>query len=174
MKALTSLRSTFQLFNAATDGGRVPTEIGRCLELVQTCHKDLQHLIDLRNKHLSFLEKTPHHVLTRINSVIEAADKGLAEARRIVEKCRPAAHRNNKTPLHSKIEWVLSSSSDFKAQEPIISRHHAAVLAELTYVRQITMWTLLDNGGSVIGHQSHGSLFGDSSSDRKSSRLPPF
>lgn len=148
MKALTSLRSSLQVINPNTDNGRVPNEIRRCLELVQTCHRDLQHLIDLRNEHLELLDAAPSRILTRVNNVIDAANQSLVEARRIVEKSRPKAHQGMKTSLQSHIGWVMSSSSDFRRQEPIIIRHNAAVLAELSYLRQITMWTLLDNGGA--------------------------
>jgi hypothetical protein len=35
--------------------------------------------------------------------------------------------------------WVIVDSSEFKNQEPIVSRHHAAVLAELNFLRQIAL-----------------------------------
>lgn len=35
--------------------------------------------------------------------------------------------------------WVLVDSSEFKSQEPIVSRHHAAVLAELNFLRQVAL-----------------------------------
>lgn len=146
MKALTSLRSSLKVTDPITDNGRVPNEIRRCLELVQTCHRDVQHLIDLRNEHLEFLEAAPSRILERVNNVIDAANQGLVEARRIVEKSRPKAHQGMKTSLQSHIGWVFSSSSHFRRQEPVIIRHNAAVLAELSYLRQITIWTLLDNG----------------------------
>ncbi|KAK2591511.1 hypothetical protein QQS21_010786 [Conoideocrella luteorostrata] len=144
MKVLTSLRSSLKNANV-TENGRVPNEIRRCVELVQTCHRDLQHLIDLRNEHLKFLETKPRYILTRINSVIEDANQGLVDARCIVEKCRPKAHRGMKTPLHSQIEWTLGLSAEFRSQEPVISLHNQSVLAELGYLRQMTMWTLLDS-----------------------------
>lgn len=149
MTAFASLRSAF---NTVTDTGRVPNEIRICLELVQTCHKDLQDLITLRNDHLRLLEAAPARILNRVNSVIEQAHRGLAEARRIVEKCRPAAHRGNKTPLHSQLEWVWSASSEFRCQEPLLSRHHAAVLAELNFLRQLTTWAMVDESTARASH----------------------
>ncbi|KAJ4147947.1 hypothetical protein LMH87_002439 [Akanthomyces muscarius] len=140
MRAFASLRSAF---NAVTDTGRVPNEIRICLELVQTCHQDLQDLISLRNKHLELLEAAPAQILTRLNTVIDQANRGLAAARAIVEKCRPQAHHGNKTPLHSQLEWAWGASSEFRCQEPLLSRHHAAVLAELNFLRQLTTWAVL-------------------------------
>ncbi|OAR01143.1 hypothetical protein LLEC1_05187 [Akanthomyces lecanii] len=145
MRAFASLRSAF---NAVTDTGRVPNEIRICLELVQTCHQDLQDLISLRNKYLELLEAAPDQILTRLNTVIEQANRGLAAARAIVEKCRPEAHRGNKTPLFSQIEWAWSASSEFRCQEPLLSRHHAAVLAELNFLRQLTTWAVLGDSSA--------------------------
>lgn len=149
MKAFASLRSAF---TTITDTSRVPNEIRICLELVQTCHQDLQDLISLRNDHLKLLEAAPPQILTRLDNVINQANRGLAEARRIVEKCRPEAHRGNKTPLHSQLEWVWSASSEFRFQEPLLSRHHAAVLAELNFLRQLTTWAMLDDGAVRDSH----------------------
>ncbi|OAQ69971.1 hypothetical protein VFPPC_13287 [Pochonia chlamydosporia 170] len=139
MKAFTALRSSIHLI---TDNGRIPSEIRRCLELVQTCHRDLQHLIDLRNEHLEFLETAPQSILARVNQVIDAANHGLVEVRCIVEKYRPKEHMGMKTPLHNQMEWMMGSSAKFRSQEAVIIRHNAAVLAELNYLRQITMWKL--------------------------------
>ncbi|KJK79209.1 hypothetical protein H634G_05449 [Metarhizium anisopliae BRIP 53293] len=145
MKDLAPPQPSLRPSNPDAEDGRVAKEIRRCLELVQTCHQDLQHLIDLRNEHLKLLEAAPPRILDRINRVIDSANQGLVEGRRIVEKCRPKAHRGMKMTLHNRLEWVLRSSVDFRGQEPVIIRHNAAVLAELNYLRQITTCTLLDN-----------------------------
>ncbi|KID97347.1 hypothetical protein MAJ_06722, partial [Metarhizium majus ARSEF 297] len=145
MKGLAPPQPSLRPSNPDAEDGRVAKEIRRCLELVQTCHQDLQHLIDLRNEHLKLLEAAPQRILDRINRVIDSANQGLVEGRRIVEKCRPKAHRGMKMTLHNRLEWVLRSSVDFRGQEPVIIRHNAAVLAELNYLRQITTRTLLDN-----------------------------
>ncbi|EGX90488.1 hypothetical protein CCM_06908 [Cordyceps militaris CM01] len=140
MKALASLRSAL---HAVAVTRRVSDEIRVSLQLVQTCHQDLQALIALRDAHLGLLEAAPAGVLARLHAVIDQAHRGLAAARCIVERCRPDGH---KTPLHGQMEWVLSASSEFRRQEPLLSRHHAAVLAELTFVRQMTTWALLTDG----------------------------
>lgn len=142
MKALGCLRCSLHLITSAVDNGSVSNEIRRGEDLLQACYRDLQHLIDLRNQHLEFLETTPRHILERINTVIDLANKGLIEGRRIIEKCRPKAHRGMKMTLHSRIEWSLRSSVDFHRQESVIIRDNAAILAELNYLRQITAWTL--------------------------------
>ncbi|KAM3452612.1 hypothetical protein MY3296_004350 [Beauveria thailandica] len=149
MRAFASLRSAF---STVTDTGRVPLEIRICLQLVQTCHKDLQDLISLRNDHLILLEAAPAQILQRLNSVIDQANRGLAAARCIVERCRPEANRGTRTSLHGQLEWVWSASSEFRRQEPLLSRHHAAVLAELNFLRQLTTWAMLDGSTTRVKH----------------------
>lgn len=151
MRAFASLRLAF---NAVTDTSRVPNEIRTCLELVQTCHQDLQDLISLRSHHLGLLEAAPAPILARLNSVIDQANRGLAAARCIVEKCRPEAHQGKSTLLHSQLEWVWSASSEFKCQEPLLSRHHAAVLAELNFLRQLTTWAMLQDSTARVSHMA--------------------
>ncbi|KAG5980822.1 hypothetical protein E4U55_003576 [Claviceps digitariae] len=145
MKALASLRQGIQcihLINPVITTSRVDHDIRRCLDLVLTCHRDLQLLIHLRNQHLGFLQHVPNHVLERINHAIETANQGLAEARRIMEKCRPKAHCGMKMSWHSQLEWMVCSAADFRAQEPHINSQNAAVLAELGYLSQITRSSL--------------------------------
>ncbi|PQK13652.1 hypothetical protein BB8028_0004g05830 [Beauveria bassiana] len=149
MRAFASLQSAF---STVTDTGRVPNEIRICLELVQTCHKDLQDLISLRNDHLILLEAAPAQILQRLNSVIDQANRGLAAARCIVERCRPEANRGRRTSLHGQLEWVWGASSEFRRQEPLLSRHHAAVLAELNFLRQLTTWAMLDGSTARVNH----------------------
>ncbi|PFH62485.1 hypothetical protein XA68_13387 [Ophiocordyceps unilateralis] len=173
MTAFTPPRSTDQLINAAADGGQVPSKIRRSLELVRACNQDLQHLIHLRNEHLPVLQTKPRD-LERVNSVIGEANNGLAEACRIVERFRPEAHPRSKMPLRRRLAWILGDSLEFQSQLPVVSRHHATVLAELNYVRQLALWTAsaegkdgesgtgTDNGADQYGnHLLLGDLIGD-------------
>ncbi|QLI69639.1 uncharacterized protein G6M90_00g054030 [Metarhizium brunneum] len=73
MKDLAPPQPSLRPSNPDAEDGRVAKEIRRCLELVQTCHQDLQHLIDLRNEHLKLLEAAPPRILDRINRVIDSA-----------------------------------------------------------------------------------------------------
>ncbi|KAH7177838.1 hypothetical protein DER46DRAFT_621583 [Fusarium sp. MPI-SDFR-AT-0072] len=108
------------------------------LELVRTCDSDLQHLIELRHECLHLLQRRPK-VLARVHNIIESAQRGLQEVCEIVERCRPEADRGGKTTFSKRMAWVLVDASEFKSQEPIVSRHHAAVLAELNFLRQIAL-----------------------------------
>ncbi|KAF3807094.1 hypothetical protein GCG54_00007350 [Colletotrichum gloeosporioides] len=135
--SVSALHATYQLILFSVDVDQVPSQVRRSLELVQTCHRDLQHLIEIRNECLHLLEKTPI-VLNRVNEIIAAADKGLIEVCQIVEKCRPDAN-NGKVPFKNRVGWVLFDSREFRAQEPVISRHHAAVLSELNFLRQTAL-----------------------------------
>ncbi|KAF4948763.1 hypothetical protein FGADI_9418 [Fusarium gaditjirri] len=135
---LRAVHSSFNLLTWALDHDQVPNDIRRSLELVRTCDSDLQHLIELRHECLHLLQRRPK-VLDRVHKIIESAQRGLQEVCEIVERCRPEAERGGKTTFSKRMAWVLVDASDFKSQEPIVSRHHAAVLAELNFLRQIAL-----------------------------------
>ncbi|KAI8715908.1 hypothetical protein NCS52_01099700 [Fusarium sp. LHS14.1] len=121
----------------ATDQDPLSTQVSSCIELVRTCHYDLQHLVQLRNQHATLLLPT---AVERIDGIIEAAQQCHERVDRLVEKCRPEAH-GGKTPLRSKMRWILADSLDFESQQPLLHCHHAAVLAELNFVRQVVLAT---------------------------------
>ncbi|KAF9880282.1 hypothetical protein CkaCkLH20_02236 [Colletotrichum karsti] len=135
--SVSALHATYQLILFSVDVDQVPSQVRRSLELVQTCHRDLQHLIEIRNECLPLLDKTPI-VLNRVNEIIAAANQGLLEVCQIVEKCRPDAN-NGRVPFKNRVAWVMFDSREFRAQEPVISRHHAAVLSELNFLRQTAL-----------------------------------
>ncbi|PHH79471.1 hypothetical protein CDD80_4698 [Ophiocordyceps camponoti-rufipedis] len=136
------------LVKLSDQSSQIPSKIRRSLQLVQACTQDLQHLIQLRNDNISVLQAKPLD-LNRVNSVIGQANSGLAEARRIVEKFRPEAHPRGKTPLRKRLAWVLGDSTEFQSQLPVISRHHATVLAEINHVRQLALWASPSRGKGV-------------------------
>ncbi|KAJ3529124.1 hypothetical protein NM208_g9898 [Fusarium decemcellulare] len=177
---LKSLRATYNLVASSGNHGQVPNEIRRSLELVRTCDKDLQHLIELRNECLPLLQRRPR-ILERVHSIIEAAQAGLEEVCEIVEKCRPEAH-NGKTPLSSRMAWLLVNASEFRSQEPVISRHHAAVLAELNFLRQVALFSSASDSHKVeesgdaqkdVAMFDHIGLLGDILSDISVSKSVP-
>src|SRR5262245_27502615 len=116
--ALALLKGAYYSVVIGIDLNQVPTTIQKCLELVETCHSDLCDLIELRNEYLQLLQSQPK-VLDRMNNIITQAHQGLAEVCALVEKCRPEAH-GGRTPLRSRINWLLVDSNLFKCQEPII------------------------------------------------------
>lgn len=132
------LKASYQFLAWMLDHNQVPNDIRRSLELVRTCDLDLQHLIELRNDCIHLLKRRPK-VLQRVHTIIESAQKGLQEVCEIVEKCRPENDRGSRTTFSKRMAWVLVEASEFKSQEPIVSRHHAAVLAELNFLRQIAL-----------------------------------
>jgi hypothetical protein len=133
-----AIHVSYNLLSWALDHDQVPNDIRRSLELVRTCDADLQHLIELRNDCLPLLQRRPK-VLHRVHCIIESAQKGLTEVCEIVERCRPETDRGTRTRFSKQMAWVLVDSSEFKNQEPIVSRHHAAVLAELNFLRQVAL-----------------------------------
>ncbi|KAF5680673.1 hypothetical protein FCIRC_5772 [Fusarium circinatum] len=135
---LKAIHASFNLLTWALDHDQVPNDIRRSLELVRTCDSDLQHLIELCQECLHLLQRRPK-VLDRVHNIIESAQRGLQEVCEIVERCRPEADRGGKTTFSKRMAWVLVDASEFESQEPIVSRHHAAVLAELNFLRQIAL-----------------------------------
>ncbi|KAH7228495.1 uncharacterized protein BKA55DRAFT_526860 [Fusarium redolens] len=162
MDPINALCATYRLILFGIDVTQVPATIRHSLEFVRLCYQDLQHLIELRQAYLSLLEKRPV-VLERINSIISAATKGLVEVCAIVEKCRPEAHRG-RTGFRCRFQWIFFDEKDFHAHEPVIARHHAAVLAELNFLRQIVLFTPIapaeDGKGETDGKRK-GTMFFD-------------
>lgn len=144
MKKPAFVHSAYSRVGQTLHNARLPGSIQRSLELVRTCHQDLQYLIDLRDENLEFLQTQPK-ILHRLNLVIAAAHHGLVDACRIVEKFRPEP-RGGKTSFHSRVEWVFADSSEFRSQEPVISRHHASVLTELNFLRQLVLLPVVQAG----------------------------
>jgi hypothetical protein len=134
---LGSLKAAYHFVIFGIQLDQVPSTVRQCLELVRTCHNDLQHLIELRNENIMLLESRPK-ILERMNQIIENAHNGLLEVCRIVEKCRPEAH-DGKTAFMSRVAWIFVDSNEFKTQESLISRQHSAVIAELNFLRQLVL-----------------------------------
>ncbi|WQF75880.1 hypothetical protein CDEST_00894 [Colletotrichum destructivum] len=132
-----SLHAAYQLLRFSVDVDHAPSQVRQSLELVQTCYRDLQHLIEIRNECLPFLRQTPI-VLNRVNDIIETAGQGLVEVCSIVEKRRPDTNKG-KMPLRDRMAWLLFDSVEFRGHEPTISRHHASVLAEMTFLRHAAL-----------------------------------
>jgi len=139
MKRLSGVRSSLRLFNIAVDGNLVLHEIQRSVDLANTCYRDLQRLIALRNEHLRLLESHDVGLLRRVDEAIARARRSVTDACRIVERFRPGVQHGNstRTPLNMRIEWLTSNSSEFHKLEPVIRQHHAEVLAELDSLRAV-------------------------------------
>ncbi|PKS07403.1 hypothetical protein jhhlp_006005 [Lomentospora prolificans] len=133
---------------------QVPTALRTCIELVRTCHADLCDLIELRNEYLPLLE-TQAKILERMNGIITKAHEILQEVCVLVEKCRPVTG-GNKTPFLRRLEWVLLDAALFKQYEPVISRHHSTVLAELNFLRNLAF-----SSGAVGVHRRVEQTSGD-------------
>ncbi|KAL6835701.1 hypothetical protein J3E69DRAFT_373011 [Trichoderma sp. SZMC 28015] len=139
IKVFSSIRSTYRAVSVAIDGENISNDMRRSLELVRTCNQDLQDLIRLRNEHLRLLEKQPQ-ILERLNSIIEKVHNGLLDASRIVEKYRPELHSGKKS-LQTQIAWAHRDSQEFQAMGPTMSQHNATILAEISFLRSLTIIT---------------------------------
>ncbi|KAJ4865558.1 hypothetical protein T069G_02088 [Trichoderma breve] len=139
IKVFSSIRSTYRAVSVAIDGENISNDMRRSLELVRTCNQDLQELIRLRNENLRLLERQPQ-ILERLNSIIEKVHNGLLDASRIVEKYRPELHSDKKS-LSSQIAWAHRDSQEFQAMGPTMSQHNATILAEISFLRSLTIIT---------------------------------
>jgi len=153
--ALGSLKVAYHALVSGIRLDQVPDAARICIGLVRTCHGDLEDLIRLRNESLALLEARPA-LLTRLDTVINAARSGLLEVARLVEKMRPEAH-GGATPLRGRLEWLLIDQKEFASQEPLIARQHASVISELNFLRQLVLLALLvQNGGASASEGSGG------------------
>jgi len=147
--AVGTLKIAYNLLIFGIKVDQVPAAVRRCVELVRTCHFDLEDLIKLRNELLPMLESKPA-ILTHVNTIIENARAGLLEVAKLVEKLRPEVHGGN-TPLRGRLEWLFVDSREFDSQEPLISRQHSSVIAELNFLRQLVLLTPLIDGAKAGG-----------------------
>ncbi|KAK4443029.1 hypothetical protein QBC34DRAFT_417782 [Podospora aff. communis PSN243] len=152
--AVGSLRVAYHFVIFGIKVDQVPAAVRRCIELVRTCHFDLEDLIKLRNEALPMLESKPA-ILTRVNAIIENARAGLLEVARLVDKLRPEIHGGN-TPLRGRLEWLLVDSREFDSQQPLISRQHSSVIAELNFLRQLVLFAPLIDGAKAGGSAAAG------------------
>ncbi|KAM5342176.1 hypothetical protein ACJ41O_015207 [Fusarium nematophilum] len=153
------LCATYRLVLFGIDVTQVPCTIRHSLELVRTCYHDVQHLIELRQTYLSLLEKRPL-VLERVNSIIGAATKELAEVCAILERCRPEEHRG-RTSFLCRFHWIFFEEKEIRAHEPVMARHHASVLAELNFLRQMALLTPVGDGKSEPSGKRKETMFFD-------------
>ncbi|KAI6777667.1 uncharacterized protein J7T54_008305 [Emericellopsis cladophorae] len=137
VQIIAGLRVTYHLVLFGIDIAQVPDGVRYCLGLIRTCYQDVQHLIELRQTYLALLEKRPL-VLERVNNIISTATDSLREVCAIVEKCRPDPGKSRISFL-DRMAWVLNDEKTIKAQEPMLSRQHATVLAELNFLRNIAL-----------------------------------
>lgn len=126
-----------QVATLAAEYSQVPSQVQECLELIRDCRRDLRLLIQLRSQHAAPLSARSG-TLERIDSVISAAQTALDNVSKLVESCRPEAHKG-RTPFRNKMKWVLADSHEFHTQRPALHRHHGAVQAELEFVRQAAL-----------------------------------
>ena len=129
-----SLRVAYELLIFGIKLDQVPDAVRRCIELVRTCHYDLEALIKHRDELLPLLRSKPHD-LNRVNTIIDRSRASLDEVALLVEKLRPNGH----TPFRSRLEWLWSGSDDFQSQEPLVSYQHRTLLAELSFLRGLSL-----------------------------------
>ncbi|CAG9952660.1 unnamed protein product [Clonostachys rosea f. rosea IK726] len=125
---------------------------------------DLQFLTDLRNEHISDLERQPI-VLRRVDSVKEGAGKALGQVRQLVNGGLDKL-RQSRSPFRKRNTRKFVESAEFRSQEAVVTRHHAAILRELVHLRQLALWS--PSPGQRDQESSRDSVVSSESEDRRS------
>lgn len=119
------------------DLANVPSEVVRLLDFLQTGEQDLQFLTDLRDEHIADLERQPI-VLRRVDSVKEGAAKALGQVRQVVDGGLDKV-RKSRSAFRKRSARKFAESAEFRSQEAVVTRHHAAILRELVHLRQLAL-----------------------------------
>lgn len=135
VRASGAMVKTSRFFSAVVEFDKVPDDIQSCLELVRTCHANVQKLIAKRNELIDLLTRRPSD-LAHANGVIESALGSLQDVAAIVERSRPQTS-GGKTTLAKRFRWSYSDKESFRKQLPLLNHHHSAVSSELAYLGQL-------------------------------------
>ncbi|KAK5651470.1 hypothetical protein OQA88_12477 [Cercophora sp. LCS_1] len=130
------LGTAYQVLISEIKLDQVPDDVRRCIELVRTCHHDLEDPIKVRNESLPIIEFKPT-ILERVNTITDNTHRDLLEVARLVEKPRPEA-RDGSSPL-GRPEWLFIGQYGFTNHEPLVARQHASVITELNFLRQLVL-----------------------------------
>lgn len=144
------LKAVYEITVLSRSLDSVPSSLRRSLQLVQTCYKDLEDLIELRNLSIRIL-RTDSAWLRRVDSVIEDAQHGLVDVCKLVERVGPTAGKGG---LRTRLEWMMKEATEFQACEGVIAALHRRVLSEMGSLRAVGLIGRLgvrDFGASMDG-----------------------
>jgi hypothetical protein len=115
-----------------------PTDVKTCFDLTHRVRQDLDHLISLRRRHVKYLNTIPD-IAIRVDDVIHAASQSIEDACKLLEGCRKEAYEGHTIPFNRKVQWVLGDSAAFARRTSNLQQQHAAVILEVTHLRQVDM-----------------------------------
>jgi hypothetical protein len=128
--SITFTKFVFELKNT-------PKDVQSCLEMVKCVDDDLQYAASLRTQHLKYLSMNPA-ILNRLDRILQKASDSIFDTGRLLESCRPDAH-GGQVPFAGKMKWVLGDSTAFVLRTRNLTEQHAAINAEIAYLRQLEM-----------------------------------
>ena len=67
---------------------------------------------------------------------IAQASESIIDVGRLLEGCRREAH-GGKVPFQGRVKWILGNSTAFSKRTANLQQQHAAINAEIAYMRQI-------------------------------------
>jgi hypothetical protein len=115
-----------------------PADVKACFDLTSRVDEDLQYLISLRKTHEKYLS-TVSDTANRQDRMIHATGKSILDICRLLEGCRKELYEGNTIPLSSRMKWVLGDSGAFLRRTSNLQQQHAAINAEIAYLRQLDM-----------------------------------
>jgi hypothetical protein len=126
--AVTFVRFAYEIKNT-------PTDVKTCLDLVCRVDEDIQFAINLRAQQAKQLSMNPEN-LRRLDRIIAQASESIIDVGRLLEGCRREAH-GGKVPFQGRVKWILGDSTAFSKRTANLQQQHAAINAEIAYMRQI-------------------------------------
>jgi hypothetical protein len=126
--AVTFVRFAYEIKNT-------PTDVKTCLDLVCRVDEDIQFAINLRAQQARQLSMNPEN-LRRLDRIIAQASESIIDVGRLLEGCRREAH-GGKVPFQGRVKWILGDSTAFSKRTANLQQQHAAINAEIAYMRQI-------------------------------------
>jgi len=164
--AVTFARFAYELKNT-------PTDVKTCLDLVARVNEDIQYAITLRAKNLKQLSMTPE-TLNRLDRIISQASDSIMDVGRLLEGCRREAH-GGKVPFQGRMRWVLGDSTAFSRRTANLQQQHAAINAEIAFMRQLeALQPLRDLASNTTFENAELLSMSPISRRRSSSRLSSF
>jgi hypothetical protein len=115
-----------------------PTDVQTCFDLTHRVTQDLSHLISLRRRHTKYLNTVPD-IARRVDGIIHSTSQSIGDACKLLENCRKEAYEGHTIPFSKKVQWVLGDSAAFARRTSNLQQQHAALILEITHLRQVDM-----------------------------------
>lgn len=114
-----------------------PEDVKTCFNLVKRVWEDVHYAVHLRTKHRGLLLERQTEA-ARIDSVLQSAILSVQDIGTLVERARVDIS-SQKIDIVRRLRWVTGDSSSFATRTRNLQAQQMAVLAEITYLRNLDM-----------------------------------